>query len=724
MTIDSTALTQAPLAGPAPKPMLPKMGALRLPRSPKVIAGLVMLAPFVVVAIIGGWISPYSPNATDPQHWVQHVLVPGTGPGTGIAANYYPLPLPPSGAHWLGTTVFAQDVLSQVLVSTQATLFVGLLAALIATILSILFGVTAGYFGGNTDEVLSLISNVFLAIPGLPLLIVLADYVPTAGSSILLVAFIIAVTAWAYSSRVLRAQTLSLRNRDFVEAARVSGEGRFRIILAEILPNLVPIVAASFLFTTLYAIYAYVAISFLGLGGSPTSYPAGLWNWGEMLREGFANNAIRGGWWWWWAPPGLCVALLGTGLALVNFGIDEFINPRLRAAGLTRKAAKKAGITSRATLGMTPVVGTRPAVPALAARAQSAGDAVLEIHGLSVDYGYGDDAVHAVVDCDLVLRRGKVLGLAGESGSGKTTLALAAIRLLRSPAVITGGQVLFHSKPVGEGPTGTIDMLASDEEELRSVRWSEISVVLQSSMNALNPVITIGAQFDDLLRVHRPHLSRSRRLERSGELLDMVGINADRLRSYPHELSGGMRQRAMIAIALALEPQVMILDEPTTALDVVTQREILEELIGLRDRLGFAALFITHDLSLLVELADEIAVMYAGRLMERAPAAALFNAPRLPYTHGLINCFPPMHGARARMQGIPGSPPDLRDLPHGCAFHPRCAWAMEQCKHDVPQLQPLNGSAREVACWLHTGDAKVPAELARPDPGVAEVHAR
>jgi peptide/nickel transport system permease protein len=249
--------------------MLPKMGALRLPRSPKVIAGLVMLAPFVVVAIIGGWISPYSPNATDPQHWVQHVLVPGTGPGTGIAANYYPLPLPPSGAHWLGTTVFAQDVLSQVLVSTQATLFVGLLAALIATILSILFGVTAGYFGGNTDEVLSLISNVFLAIPGLPLLIVLADYVPTAGSSILLVAFIIAVTAWAYSSRVLRAQTLSLRNRDFVEAARVSGEGRFRIILAEILPNLVPIVAASFLFTTLYAIYAYVALLSSGLAVRP-----------------------------------------------------------------------------------------------------------------------------------------------------------------------------------------------------------------------------------------------------------------------------------------------------------------------------------------------------------------------------------------------------------------------------------------------------------------------
>ncbi|TMD90055.1 MAG: dipeptide/oligopeptide/nickel ABC transporter permease/ATP-binding protein [Chloroflexi bacterium] len=722
MTIDSTTLTQAPVAGPTPEPILRTARIVRLPRSPKVIAGLVILAVFGVVAIIGRWISPYSPNQTDPQNWVQHVLVPGTGPGTGFPANYYPLPFPPSSAHWLGTTVFAQDVLSQVLASTQATLFVGLLAAAIATCLSILFGVSAGYFGGGTDEVLSLVSNVFLAIPGLPLLIVLADYVPTAGSSIFLVAIIIAVTAWAYSSRVLRAQTLSLRNRDFVEAARVSGEGRIRIIVVELLPNLIPIVAASFLFTTLYAIYAYVAIAFLGLGGSPTSSPPGLWNWGEMLREGFANNAIRGGWWWWWAPPGLCVALLGTGLALLNFGIDEFINPRLRAAGLTRRAAKKAGIVSRAKLGMTPVAAHHAQAVSrsqagITASREVGPEPVLEIRGLCVDYGYGEEAVHAVVDCDLVLRRGRVLGLAGESGSGKTTLALAAIRLLRSPAVITDGQVLFHSKPVGgEGPSGTIDMLAADADTLRAVRWSEISVVLQSSMNALNPVISIGAQFDDMLRVHRPHLSRTARHEMSGAMLELVGINPDRLRSYAHELSGGMRQRAMIAMALALEPQVMILDEPTTALDVVTQREILEELIGLRDRLGFAALFITHDLSLLVEIADEIAVMYAGRLMERAPAAALFNAPRLPYTHGLIHCFPPMHGQRSRMDGIPGSPPDLRALPKGCAFNPRCAWALDQCRHDVPHLAPLNGSAREVACWLHRGDAKVPAELARPDP--------
>ena len=367
-------------------------------------------------------------------------------------------------------------------------------------------------------------------------------------------------------------------------------------------------------------------------------------------------------------------------------------------------------MTAPETLAPAPSPNSAVSAPQLA-------EPVLEIRGLCVDYGYGTDAVSAVVDCDLVLRRGEVMGLAGESGSGKSTLAMAALRLLRSPGVITAGEVVFHSKPFNdEGPHGTIDMLAASESVLRAVRWSEISVVLQSALNALNPVITIGAQFDDLLRVHRPSFSSRQRWDRSEELLDMVGMTADRLRSYPHELSGGMRQRAMIAMALALEPQVILLDEPTTALDVVTQREILEELMGLREQLGFAALFITHDLSLLVELADEIAVMSAGRLVERAPAASLFHAPRLPYTYGLLNCFPPMHGPRRPMEGIPGSPPDLRMLPAGCAFAPRCPWAINRCGEERPVLTPCAGPDREVACWLHAGDATIPSELTQPEP--------
>ncbi|HLI35751.1 MAG TPA: ABC transporter ATP-binding protein [Streptosporangiaceae bacterium] len=394
-------------------------------------------------------------------------------------------------------------------------------------------------------------------------------------------------------------------------------------------------------------------------------------------------------------------------------------------------------MTERIGRAPSGTAGTREA-GAQAAVPWTRRDPVLEIRGLCVDYGMGEGAVHAVTGASLVLRRGEVLGLAGESGSGKSTLAYAATRLLREPGVITGGEVLFHPRPAdGNGGPRTTDLLAAGERELRRVRWSEIAVVMQSALNALNPVISIGAQLDDVLRAHMPELGRAGRRRRAAELLEMVGITADRLGSYPHELSGGMRQRAMIAMALALSPQVVIMDEPTTALDVVTQREILEELIRLRDQLGFAALFITHDLSLLIELADEIAVMYAGRIVERAPAGSLFRAPRHPYTYGLLNSFPPMHGERVPMEGIPGSPPDLHAVPPGCAFHPRCPHVMPRCPQQAPPLcppgafpgtSPDGGSSpgasarREVACWLHDKavPARVPGELAQPEPSAPQ----
>jgi peptide/nickel transport system ATP-binding protein len=344
---------------------------------------------------------------------------------------------------------------------------------------------------------------------------------------------------------------------------------------------------------------------------------------------------------------------------------------------------------------------------------------LLEASGLCVDYGFGPDAVHAVVDADLTLHRGEVLGLAGESGSGKSTLAFAITRLLRSPGLITGGEVRYFP---AEGTA--VSMLDAGQHQLRVVRWSQISLVMQSAMNALNPVLSIRAQLTDALRAHRPDMDAARRRARAAELLAMVGITADRLRSYPHQLSGGMRQRVMIAMALALEPQIVIMDEPTTALDVVTQREILEELGALRDRLGFAILFITHDLSLLIEIADSIAVMYAGRLVERADAATLFRSPRHPYTLGLLSSFPGLHGPRRHMTGIPGSPPDLRRLPEGCVFNPRCAYVMDRCRTQSPPLAspaPLPGAglrgSRIVACWLQDGTAEVPAPLARPEPG-------
>jgi len=352
MTIAPT-LTGTPGAAPASAAAETRSRVLRMPRFPKIIVGLVILALFALMAIVGPIIAPYSPDYYS-LTFVHLVQVPG------VPGQYYPLPFSPSSTHWLGTTLYAQDVWSQLLWSARATLLVGFLAGLMATAMSVLVGVSAGYLGGYSDEGLSLFSNVFLAIPGLPLLIVLASYVPSADTDPVLIALIVAVTGWAYGARVMRAQTLSLRNRDFVEAARVAGESRLRIILAEVLPNLVPIVAASFLFTTLYAIGAYVSLSFLGLAGTT------VWNWGTMLFHAQAESAVISGWWWWWAPPGICIALVGTSLALVNFGIDEFINPRLRASGVSAKAARKAGVGGRPKFGYTPVMRKSAPAPAAA----------------------------------------------------------------------------------------------------------------------------------------------------------------------------------------------------------------------------------------------------------------------------------------------------------------------------------------------------------------------
>ncbi len=357
------------------------------------------------------------------------------------------------------------------------------------------------------------------------------------------------------------------------------------------------------------------------------------------------------------------------------------------------------------------------------------GEILLEIRGLSVDYGLDADPVHAVDNVDLTIRRGEVVGLAGESGSGKSTLAYAVTRLLRDPGVITGGEAYFYDWPEGsyqdgpstagataiegQGKPRVVDLLSDDRRTLREVRWTKIAVVFQSALHALNPVFRIGRLLDDVLKSHERSMSKAQRRARSEELLRMVGISPDRLSSYPHQLSGGMRQRVMIALALALRPQLLIMDEPTTALDVVIQREILEELMDLRERLGFSILFITHDLSLLIEIADTIAVMYAGKLIEKAPAKALFRAPRHPYTYGLTKSFPSLHGEKRIMTGIAGSPPDLRSVPAGCPFHPRCAWVQPECRTQEPpalEIEDVSGS-RQALCWLQDGKHEVPLEL-------------
>jgi len=334
---------------------------LRLPRSPKVLIGLALILVFLVVAIFGSTLAPYDPSRT-----------------FSLTESF---PLPPSAHHLLGTTQQQQDVLSQLLVGTRSTVLVAFIAGMIATILSVVTGVTAGYLGGASDDVLSMLANFFLVLPALPLLIVIFGFLKTnQGGHDVLIGVVIALTGWAWGARVLRAQTLSLRMRDYVDAARISGERSWRIISFEIMPNLVPIVAASFLFTVLYAVGTYTALAFLGLV-NPNH-----WSWGSELFYAQVAGGVSAGYWWLFIPPGLAVALLGTALALINFGIDEFINPRLRADGVSRRKARQSSgvkLPRRFVLGVTPVV--RPEVPVTASGAPPGQRPVADL--ISSDHG-------------------------------------------------------------------------------------------------------------------------------------------------------------------------------------------------------------------------------------------------------------------------------------------------------------------------------------------------
>ena len=314
---------------------------------------------------------------------------------------------------------------------------------------------------------------------------------------------------------------------------------------------------------------------------------------------------------------------------------------------------------------------------------------ILDIRDLSVAYRTPGGDVRAVERVNLTLNAGEVVGLCGESGSGKSTLAYGATRLLRPPAVVTSGQVLYSGNRITSGGD-QVDLLTMSHHELRSMRWREIAIVFQSAMNALNPVLRVQDQLLDAVRAHL-RLSRSEAKDKAATLLDLVGIPRNRLRSYPHELSGGMRQRVMIAMALAADPEVVFMDEPTTALDVVVQRDILAQIVELKETLGFAVLFITHDLSLLLELTDRIAVMYAGQLMETGVSKDIMRQPAHPYTQGLLNSFPSLRGPRRELAGIPGSPPDLRDPPAGCPFIPRCQHAIDACSRVDMSLLPVGG---------------------------------
>ena len=601
-------------AGPSGRPA-PRRGFLRsLLRNRKATLGVGILLLFGALAILAPLLSPGDPTVI-------------TGSGSQ----------PPSAEHLLGTTAKGQDVLALTLWGARPSLAVGFLVGLAATLVGVTVGLAAAYFGKVTDDVLSLVTNVFLLLPGLPLLVVLAAFLPPGAGTVVVV---LIVTGWAGAARVLRSLALSIRAKDFVAAATVTGEGPGWIMFREILPNMASIVMSTFLGVVIFGIGSQAGLEFLGLGD------VSVVSWGTNLYWASNDGALMVGAWWAFLPSGLCIALVAFALSLLNYAVDEVTNPRLRVPRRRRSGARALGggtvVSAAAGTATSPTTSsvTSPATSPASANERSV-TPVLEVRDLTVEYRGENRTVVGADRVSFTIGEGEVFGLAGESGCGKSTVAHAIMRLLRAPAVITGGSVRFCGR----------DVLAMPDDELRGFRWRDVAMVFQSAMNSLNPVMTIGDQIVDVFTTHE-RVSRTEARRRAGDLLELVKIERSRLRSYPHQLSGGMRQRVVIAMAVALRPRLLILDEPTTALDVVVQQEIMAQIADLRRELGFAVLFITHDMSLMIELSDRMAVMYGGRFVESAPATTILAEPRHPYTRALMNAFPPLTGPRTELRGL------------------------------------------------------------------------
>ena len=616
------------------------------------VVGAAMLLFAVVVAVFAPWIAPYDPYAPV-QITVEDIFED------------------PSTRHLLGTDDGGKDVLSALIYGARVSLVVGFTAAAIAIFIGAVVGIVAGYQRGWFGSLLMRITDVFLVIPDLALMIVLVAII---GPSLRTIIIVIGILGWTGTARLVRAQTLSVRERKYVMRARAIGAGDVHILRHHILPAVLPLMLANMVLVVSLAILDESSLAFLGLG-DPTVI-----SWGQMLNFAFDRGAVSAGAWLALLAPGFAIVWVVLGTTLLGTALEDALNPRLKRHHLETPGADVTRDRSiELALGPGPLTVPRAAAPEAP---------ILSVRDLAIEFDALPRPLRAVDGVSFDLRRGETLGLVGESGCGKTTTVLGILRLLPPGGRVVGGSVWFDGE----------DLLSLGGGELRAFRWTRLSLVFQGAMNALNPVHRVGSQITEAIRLHSADISKGEANRRAGELLERVGISRRRAGDYPHTYSGGMRQRAMIALALACDPDVIVADEPTTALDVMIQAQILELLGGIARDFGMGIILVTHDLGVVAQVCDRVVVMYGGVVAEENDATTLYGSPQHPYTQQLLLSFPDVAHPDRPLRGIPGSPPRLDAMPIGCRFAPRCPHVFDRCIAERPREYPAAGG--RASCFL------------------------